>query len=448
MSRLPDPRQARVFRFVEAGYEPATGDATLIYACDNGPPLAETLNFPHTPWPMEPSRQQAFERALQLLHWIAGVSYWKAGVPGRLVSEAGPMDRSAAEFLETLYTDGMAEFAHVNGLELTGALEFEASAPAPPAPLVLDLPERALVAVGGGKDSLVALDRLRDAGVEVQPFCVGASPLIEDTVRAAGLPLLRIGRRLSPLLKSLNEAGAYNGHVPVTAINSAIGLCAALLYGYRWVVFANERSAEAATRTSDDGREINHQYSKTLAFERALRGQVAARISSGLQYFSLLRPWGELAVARAFARQHHQHPVFSSCNRNFHIDGARVEGRWCGDCPKCRFTALALGAFLDRVEVEAFMGANPLDDPGQEAGLRGLCGLGEERPFECIGTVEECRAALRELARRDGWKDAALVRRLAPELEELAVPELPELLTPGGEHCIPRELEARLGETL
>ncbi|MDX1379894.1 MAG: endonuclease domain-containing protein, partial [Xanthomonadales bacterium] len=289
MSRLADPKQARAFRFLETAYEPATGDATLIYAFDDGPPLAETLNFPYTPWPVDPSRQQAFERALHLLHWIAGVSYWKAGVPARMSSEAAPLDRSAADFLRTLYTDGMAEFAHVNGLDLRDRLDLEVTAPAPPAPVTLDLPERALVAVGGGKDSLVALERLRDAGVEVQPFCVGASPLIEDTVRAAGLPLLRIGRRLSPLLAELNTAGAYNGHVPVTAINSAIGLCAALLYGYRWVVFANERSAEAATRRTDEGREINHQYSKTLAFERALRGQVAARISSGLQYFSLLR---------------------------------------------------------------------------------------------------------------------------------------------------------------
>ena len=366
MSQLPDPKQAQAFHFVEAAYEPATGDASLIYAFDGGPPMAETLNFPYTPWPVDPSRQQAFERALELLHWIAGVSYWKAGVPARLVSDASPMDRSAADFLRTLYTDGMAEFAHVNGLDLAGGVQFEVNAQAPPAPITLDLPERALVAVGGGKDSLVALERLRDAGVEVQPFCVGGSPLIEDTVRAAGLPLLRIGRRLSPLLKTLNDAGAWNGHVPVTAINSAIGLCAALLYGYRWVVFANERSAESATRISADGREINHQYSKTLAFERALRGQVAARISPGLQYFSLLRPWGELAVARAFARQDHQHGVFSSCNRNFHLDGARVEGRWCGDCPKCRFTALALGTFMERDDVEAFMGGNPLDDPGPD----------------------------------------------------------------------------------
>ena len=97
----------------------------------------------------------------------------------------------------------------------------------------VDLPERALVAMGGGKDSLVSLERLRATGMEVQPFCVGGSELIKDTVKAARLPLIAIQRQLAPELRAMNEAGAWNGHVPVTAINSAIGVCAALLYGFR-----------------------------------------------------------------------------------------------------------------------------------------------------------------------------------------------------------------------
>ena len=68
--------------------------------------------------------------------------------------------------------------------------------------------------------------------------------MISDTVEAAGLPLLRIRRQLASELQAMNEAGAWNGHVPVTAINSAILLCAAVLYGYRYIVFSNERSAD------------------------------------------------------------------------------------------------------------------------------------------------------------------------------------------------------------
>jgi hypothetical protein len=64
--------------------------------------------------------------------------------------------------------------------------------------------------------------------------------------RGHGLPTLNIGRELSPLLFELNRRGAYNGHIPVTAINSAILVVAALLYGHDAIAFSNEHSASSA----------------------------------------------------------------------------------------------------------------------------------------------------------------------------------------------------------
>ena len=54
--------------------------------------------------------------------------------------------------------------------------------------------------MGGGKDSLVGLDLLQQAGLDVMPVCVGGSDLIKETVKAAGLPLIAIGRQLAPEL--------------------------------------------------------------------------------------------------------------------------------------------------------------------------------------------------------------------------------------------------------
>src|SRR3712207_6887258 len=42
-----------------------------------------------------------------------------------------------------------------------------------------------------------------------------------DVARAAGVPLIGVRRRLDPLLGERTRAGGLNGHVPVTAINSA-----------------------------------------------------------------------------------------------------------------------------------------------------------------------------------------------------------------------------------
>lgn len=430
-------KDAAAFRFVRHGYDPATGEARLVYAFDDGPELVETYSFPDAPWPQDAARQAAFGRALAWLHLLAGVSYYKAGIPARMDTGESPLDAAGAAFLERLYVEGLAEFAHCNGVELEGRVRFQATAETVPPAASLALPERVLVAMGGGKDSLVTLELLREAGFEIQPACIGDSGLIEDTVQAAGLPLLRIRRRLAPELSEMNAQGALNGHVPVTAINSAALLCAALLYGYRHVVFSNERSADEATLADAHGRAVNHQYSKSLAFERGLRSLAKRECAADLEYFSLLRPLYELGVAQRFSRLDRYHRVFSSCNRNFHLDGRRVAGRWCGNCPKCRFTALALAPWLPPKALRDMMGAVPLEDEGQVDGFRALCRLGVDKPFECVGTVGECRAALCALGRNESWRDCAVVRALAPELAGKDVPLLDELLSARGPHCIP-----------
>jgi len=442
-------RQARCFRFSACRYDPASGEAVLVYDVD-GRELREKIVFPYAPWPVDASRQAAFLRALELLHLVAGVSYYKAGLAVQVDTGDSRVDGVMAGFLDELYLNGLAEFAYVNGLDLTGLIDFAANINTEPEKAAedyahpVDLPARALVAMGGGKDSLVCLQMLRQAGIEVQPACVGGSALIGETVRASGLPLIRIRRTLSPELAEMNRAGAWNGHVPVTAINSAILLCAGLLYGFRYVVFANESSASEATLEDGHGREVNHQYSKSLVFEKAFAGVIARHVTPGIEYFSLLRPFSELAIAARFAGMTELHGVFSSCNRNFHQDGSHISGRWCLDCPKCRFAALALAPFLSPRELLAIQGADLLDQPGQLEGFKSLCGLGVPKPFECVGGVDESRAAAKFLARDPRWRDRNIVRALAdlPEIGE--APDIGALLGRISEHRIPAAILEKL----
>ncbi|HET6566222.1 MAG TPA: endonuclease domain-containing protein, partial [Xanthomonadales bacterium] len=321
---------------------------------------------------------------------------------------------------------------------------FEAETNRSSQPVDLLLPERALVAMGGGKDSLVALDMMLQSGMEVLPACVGSSSLIRDTVKAASLPLLQIRRELSPELMKMNAAGAWNGHVPVTAINSAILVCAALLYGYRYVIFANERSADEATLFDANGNAVNHQYSKSSDFERAWLEVMHDQVSRDLDCFSLLRPFSELEIVRRFSKLKQYHSVYSSCNRNFHLAGEAISGRWCGNCPKCRFAALSLAVFLPPETVIGIMGTDLLDDPEQENGLRELCALGRDKPFECVGEKNESRAALAALNKKQDWRNKVLVKRLVPELAGLEVPSLEALLQPSEKHSIPAAVLSRI----
>jgi hypothetical protein len=288
---------------------------------------------------------------------------------------------------------------------------------------------------------------LKAGGNDATAVWVGNSPLIAAVAARTGLPMLNIGRELSPVLFEYNRLGAYNGHIPVTAINSAILVCAAILHGFDSIAFANERSASSAT-LEYEGQQVNHQWSKGWAFERALAAHVHSHVASDLDYFSLLRPFSELAVTRAFAQSGASYfDVFSSCNRNFRILGPKPADRWCGQCPKCHFVFLALAPFLPKPRLLKIFGRNLLDDETQASGFDALIEYREHKPFDCVGAASEARAAFAALAQRPEWREDALVARfreeIAPQLDAGSL-QLEPWLQAGGEHGVPARFQGAL----
>ena len=85
----------------------------------------------------------------------------------------------------------------------------------------------------------------------------------------------------------------------------------------------------------------------------------------------------------------------------------------------------------------------PLDDPGLAAKFRSLLGAGA-KPFECVGEVTECRAAVRLAARRadrDPKTDSTLLQELAAEVaswpDAPSEAEIAAMLRPVGRNFIP-----------
>ena len=442
----------RMFRFVRCGFDADTGVAQLVYALDDGPELVETVTLPGAPFVLDGERARAAEHALRLLHLIAGVSYYKAAVPPEIRIESYAIDGATAALLEDVYVHGLGEFAYRNGLDLHGRIRFPHVLPSPSGRGAggegseLGLAHHALVAIGGGKDSLVSIEALRAIGVEQTVTWIGGSQLIRACAERTGLPTLNIGRQLAPELFEYNRQGAWNGHIPVTAVNSAIMSFAAIVFGVDQVVFSNERSASYGSLIEGTG-EVNHQWSKGWAFERAFADYLRSHVAADLHYYSLLRPLSELAVARQFAKTDHYDAYFSSCNRNFHLLGERPVNRWCGICPKCHFVFLALAPFMPKPRLVGIFGRNLLDDPSQVPGYDALLEYKDHKPFECVGEGKESRAAMAALAARPEWREDAIVarfaREIAPQLGDGEV-DVAALLTIDDEHGIPAPLWDRL----
>lgn len=441
-----DKHQMSTFRFVRCALDVQTGVATLVYAFDQGPELVETVAVPGAPFVLEGAQATAVQQALRLLHLIAGVSYFKAAVPPNIAIDSYSIDAETAALVESVYLHGLGEFAYRNGLNLHGKIHFPVAAQASDAAPAVGLREHALVAIGGGKDSLVSIEALRQAGVAQTVSWIGGSQLIRACAERTGLPVLNIGRVLAPELFELNRQGAWNGHIPVTAVNSAILVLAALLNGIDQVVFSNERSASYGSQIPGTG-EVNHQWSKGWAFEQAFGDYVQRQVAADLRYYSLLRPLSELAVARQFAKTDHYDAHFSSCNRSFHIMGERPVHRWCGVCPKCHFVFLALAPFMPKTRLVNIFGRNLLDDATQAGGYDALLEFQDHKPFECVGEGRESRAAMAVLASRAEWKEDALVKRfirdIQPHLDSNDLQVQP-LMAIDGEHRIPPALWERV----
>jgi hypothetical protein len=405
-----DPTACETFRFTARSLSPE-GRVELRYALDDEHEFVERYELPVPDGgTIDPD---AAEPLLALLHWVAGVSYYKAALPPRIALETGAPPPATARLLEGVYSEGLGELAAVNDLAALPRPSFEPGEP-PGRPAPEPPPRRVLVPVGGGKDSAVALEIVRRSGLELALFSVGDAAPIRRTAEVAGLPRLIVGREIDAHLLELNRAGAINGHVPVTVIVAAAAALTAALHGFDVVAFANERAASAGN-FAWKGVEVNHQYAKSLAVEALMRDALAELVGSP-QVFSVLRPASELSIARAFARLPRYHGAIVSCNGVFRLDPELRAASWCGECDKCRFVFLALAPFMEPAQLEAMFGRAMLDEPDQYEGFALLTAIGGPKPFECVGEVEESVAAIRLLARNPRWRDQAVVRRLAGEV--------------------------------
>ncbi len=404
--------------------------------------FTETLDFPGDPVPTPPS----FTLLLNVAAFVLGVSYFKLRAPFVISSPIALTEKERA-FVTEVYEDGLGEFYARNDLKRFGRLTFEVGDR--PNRLQLDrLPRRALVPIGGGKDSLVSVQLLEMAGIDYAPFAVNPKGPIVSSIGAIGRPPLYVRRTLDPeMIRLGKEPGYYNGHVPSTAIISMIAALSAILFGFNHIVMSNERSASEGN-TVFDGREVNHQYSKSIEFERRIAGIMGSATGGALQYYSLLRPYSEAKIARLFARETKFDRVFSSCNRNFTIEPHQGP-LWCGQCPKCHFVFLILAPAMDKARLIDIFGGDLLDRPQNEASFRELTGLAGQKPWECVGEILEAAACLHVLGQRPEWRDTAIVSRQYPDLltqygsERLDI-ALSALMSDGTDHLIPESVLERI----
>jgi hypothetical protein len=342
------------------------------------------LNFPTT----ESIKNPLFQNLLFHIGLIEMISYWKCACPPQVIIKGQKLSSEQVLWWTNVYFQGLGEFFYTNNITSSVKKFMHISSEGLTVPfqtLVLD--ETVIVPVGGGKDSVVTLELLGKSE-KVRPFIMNPRGATLECVRVAGFGnqgFIEVNRRLDPLLLELNSKGFLNGHTPFSAMLAFYSLLVSAISGHRNIALSNESSANEPTVT---GTDVNHQYSKSFAFESDFRNYTAKFISPDFNYFSLLRPLNELQIARVFAEQVKYYPVFKSCNAGSKTDS------WCCNCPKCLFAFIILSPFIPVIELVHIFGKNLFEMPQMLEYLKELTGIEEVKPFECVGTIDEVNAAL------------------------------------------------------
>lgn len=399
--------KAKIFRFCGHSFDTKKNTASFHYQIDfsDREPLEfrETITLQGAPKNID---LFVLDKFLEPLNLILGISYYKLYCPKKIETFC-PLTKEQADFWNTVYKKGLGEFAYRNKLDPKDFANFKSSKKEAAAlkinkievkmangPIPINVKNRGLLGIGGGKDSIVAAELLKgnldfsSCIIETQKV----DPISNQVAEKIGNPIVKIKRNLDPQIFNKFE-GAYNGHIPISAIFSFIGLLSAAVYGYKYIIVGNEHSSNFGNITYK-GETINHQWSKSMEYELLLQEYTRKFITTDITYFSLLRQFYEIRIAEMFSGHKKYLPTFSSCNRNFKVYNERPKTLWCGECPKCAFVFLMLSAFMDKKELINIFQKNLLADEKLVPLYNDLLGFGHLKPFDCVGTFEESQAAL------------------------------------------------------
>lgn len=358
---------------------------------------------------------EIIDRVLTLLHVCLGVSYWKMFCLKNIKFANTTLDSNQAKFFDTVYTKGLGEFFYKNQIDFRGLVNFPSQNSKGERSSFRSNANCYLLGLGGGKDSIVSAEMLLDQKIPFELFVVETNKkykVIDEVAALINVPIFKVQREVDTktLIKIDNK---YDGHIPISFVYATIAVVACILYNFKGFLTSNESSADSGNLEYLNS-EINHQWSKSTDFELMFQEYVKYYICIDLEYRSLLRDMTEFQILEKFAKFKKYFYSFSSCNRNFSISNIRniSNDRWCGHCPKCAFVFLLLSAYIDEKTVISIFGQNLFDNPELLLTYKDLAGLGNHKPFDCVGTFEEVNLALKTVVDKGLFKNSYILKNI------------------------------------
>lgn len=326
---------------------------------------------------------------------VESISYWKCVCPKDVIIECGYLNDEQINWFKKLYYYGLGEYRFINNITIEKddfvniicKCEKQENVEVEENKLELS---GAIISVGGGKDSCVTLELLNKHKENNLCLLIGGKEPSIKTTEVAGYnknQIIEVKRTIDKNLIELNKQGFLNGHTPFSALLAFLSYLIAFLTNKKYVALSNESSANESNVV---GYKINHQYSKSFEFEQDFRDYANKYLQAKVEYFSMLRPLNELQIGMLFSKLEKYHSIFRSCN----VGSKAIPWEWCGTCPKCLFVFAILSPFLYKEKLIKIFKKDLFQNKELLKTFTELCGYGETKPFECVGTFEEVNYAI------------------------------------------------------
>ena len=319
------------------------------------------------------------------------ISYWKATCSPNVIINCGSINEEQINWLKKLYFYGLGELLFINNIktDINTFMNIECKGKTYNITNKNDVLTGCIIPVGGGKDSIVTLEAIKN--IE-NNYCLIVNPK-EVNIKCAQLAgyekekIIEATRNIDKNLLELNKRGYINGHTPFSAFLAFFTYFVAYITNKKYIVLSNESSANESNVKDE---KINHQYSKTYEFENDFNYYSSKYLGGDLYYFSLLRGFSELQIAKHFSTHEKYFGTFKSCN----IGSKNEPWEWCCKCPKCLFVFTILSPFLYKETLVKIFGEDLFDNKELLDTFIELSGYGQTKPFECVGTFDEVKYAI------------------------------------------------------
>lgn len=416
--------------------------------------LSERFSFTEQLYfPVKLKNSYEVDGLLQAIHIALGISYYKLFVPPT-IEHPYAMTAETADFWNTIWRRGLGEFLYTNKLDIEKLAQFkQQDGLKPTGEKTTAWQQKAMLGLGGGKDSVVGGELLKAINVPFEAFVLATGEHLGQTKEVAtamSVPINAIERRIDKTLLKLNErADAYTGHIPISIIFALVGSILAANNRYSYTVVANEASA-STPQINSNGNHVNHQWSKSFESEQGLQNYLHQTVSRQLTYFSAIRPLNSVTVAKLFSNYPTYFTKFTSDNFVFRIDQSkRPNGRWSLNSPKSLSSFILLAPWLNEASLREIFSRNFLnEDTLVELFLR-LVGKQGTPPLDCVGTIKELKASLNTLVQQKRFTDSYLVKSIiGDDFIGSNQPQVEDFLHIENEEAFPAELQSQLLATI